>query len=450
MNKASVGSHRPWVAGLVWLVFAASATAATLQTAAPEAVGLSAERLERLSARLDAYAAEGRLAGGVALVARRGQIGYLHAFGERDLARNEAMTPDTLFRIASQTKAIVSVAVMMLQEEGLLLIGDPVAKYLPQFAETSVAVPRETRDGDNGADVSSIGSQDRGDGVSDDRAYDVVPARRAITIRDLLTHTSGFGYGSGVAAERWEQAGIQGWYFADRNEPVGDTIARLAALPADAHPGEQWIYGYNTDILGALIEVVSGQPLDRFLAARIFEPLGMTDTHFFVPREKTARLATVYSADGAALTRPEGSGAIGQGAYVDGPRKSFSGGAGLVSTAHDYARFLQMLLNGGELDGTRLLGPKTVELMTQNHLPEGVAFRSGEGFGLGFSVVLDAGLRGVPGSAGEYGWGGAYHSTYWVDPAEELVVVYMTQLLPAGDIDDSGKLRALVYQAIVD
>ena len=145
-----------------------------------------------------------------------------------------------------------------------------------------------------------------------------------------------------------------------------------------------------------------------------------------------------------------GSGAIGQGAYVDGPRKSFSGGAGLVSTAHDYARFLQMLLNGGELDGTRLLGPKTVELMTQNHLPEGVAFRSGEGFGLGFSVVLDAGLRGVPGSAGEYGWGGAYHSTYWVDPAEELVVVYMTQLLPAGDIDDSGKLRALVYQAIID
>ena len=407
------------------MLAALAVAAAALETTRPEAVGVSSERLERLTQTLEDYVEDGRLAGGVALVARRGQIVYLHAFGERDRESGAPMTADAMFRIASQTKAIVSTAVMMLQEEGALLIRDPVGDYLPEFRETTVAVPR-----------------DRG-------GYDVVPARRPITIRDLLTHTSGFGYGTGVAADRWQQAGIQGWYFAHRNEPIAETVKRMAALPADAQPGERWVYGYNTDILGVIVERVSGQPLDRFLEERIFRPLGMTDTHFYVPEDKRDRLATVYSAAEGGIVRAEGTGSNGQGAYVEGPRKSFSGGAGLVSTATDYARFLQMLLNGGELDGVRLLSRKTVELMTIDHLGD-VEFRPGEGFGLGFSIVEDLGLRGIPGSVGEFGWGGAYHSTYWVDPAEELVVVYLTQLLPAGDIDDHDKMRALVYQSIVD
>jgi len=408
----------------ILIAFTAHAMASGFEPAAPEDVGLSSERLERLTERLEAYVEDGELAGGVALVARRGRIAYLEAFGRRDIEANAPMTADAIFRIASQTKAIVSAGVMILQEEGALLITDPVGNYLPAFRETTVAVPR-------------------------DDGYDVVPASRPITIRDLLTHTSGFGYGMGVAADRWAAAGIQNWYFADRDEPIGVTVDRMASLPADAQPGERWIYGYNTDILGALIERVSGQPLDVFLAERIFEPLGMRDTHFYLPQEKRDRLAKVYSAGENGLSPAVGTGAIGQGAYVDGPRKSFSGGAGLLSTATDYARFLQMLLNGGELDGVRVLSRKSVELMTVGHIGD-VPFRPGETFGLGFYIVEDVGARGVPGSVGEYGWGGAYHSTYWVDPVEELVVVYLAQLLPAGDIDDHRKLRTLVYQAIVD
>lgn len=408
----------------ILIAFTAQAMASGFEPAAPEDVGLSSERLERLTERLEAYVEDGELAGGVALVARRGRIAYLEAFGRRDIEANAPMTADAIFRIASQTKAIVSAGVMILQEEGALLITDPVGNYLPAFRETTVAVPR-------------------------DGGYDVVPASRPITIRDLLTHTSGFGYGMGVAADRWAAAGIQNWYFADRDEPIGVTVDRMASLPADAQPGERWIYGYNTDILGALIERVSGQPLDVFLAERIFEPLGMRDTHFYLPQEKRDRLAKVYSAGENGLSPAVGTGAIGQGAYVDGPRKSFSGGAGLLSTATDYARFLQMLLNGGELDGVRVLSRKSVELMTVGHIGD-VPFRPGETFGLGFYIVEDVGARGVPGSVGEYGWGGAYHSTYWVDPVEELVVVYLAQLLPAGDIDDHRKLRTLVYQAIVD
>jgi len=336
------------------------------------------------------------------------------------------MSDDVIFRIASQTKAIISTGVMVLQEEGRLLISDPVGRYLPEFARTQVAVAR------------------------DGGGYEVVDARGRITIRQLLTHTSGVSYGTGPASDRWESAGIQGWYFADREEPVGDTIARLAALPFDAHPGEQWIYGYSIDILGALIEAVSGQPLDEFLRTRIFDPLGMEDTHFYLPFDKRDRLATVYSATNDGLERAPNPGhMVGQGAYVDGPRTSFSGGAGLLSTATDYARFLQMMLNGGELEGTRLLSRKTVELMTTNHLRD-QPFRAGQGFGLGFSIVENVGARGLPGSKGEYGWGGAYHSTYWVDPVEDLVVVYLTQLIPARGLDDQGRLRALIYQAIED
>ena len=410
----------------VALLAAPVQSAEELPRAEPEAVGLSGARLDRLTQAMQAYVDDGHLAGGVVLVARRGRVAYLESFGQRDIDSRSPMTHDAIFRIASQTKAIVSTGVLLLQEEGRLLLSDPVGRYLPEFAQTQVAVTRE------------------------DGGYDVVDARGPVTIRQLLTHTSGVSYGNGPASERWESAGIQGWYFADRDEPVGDTIATLAALPFDAHPGEEWIYGYNTDILGALIEVVSGHPLDEFLHARIFEPLGMEDTHFYLPLDKRNRLATVYSAaDGSLERAPDPGHMVGQGAYVDGPRTSFSGGAGLLSTATDYARFLQMTLNGGELDGTRLLSRKTVELMTTNHLTD-QPFRPGQGFGLGFSIVEDVGARGLPGTKGEYGWGGAYHSTYWVDPAEELVVVYLTQLIPAGGLDDQGRLRALIYQAIVD
>lgn len=409
------------------LLLLAPLASQSLQKAKPEDVGLSSERLQRLTAAFQAYVKDGRLSGAVVLVARRGKIAYLQSFGQRDREAASPLGDDSIFRIASQSKALTSVAVMMLQEQGRLLITDPVGKYLPEFAKTTVAVPRP------------LGG------------YDVVPAKRPITIRDLLTHTAGISYGGGPAADRWKTAAITGWYFADRDEPVGATVSRMGALPNDAHPGEHWVYGYNTDILGALIERVSGETLSDFLRARICEPLGMKDTHFFLPPSKVDRLATVYSAgmSGGLERAPDPGAMVGQGAYVSGPKKSFSGGAGLLSTANDYARFLQMMLNGGELDGTRILSRASVHLMTVDHL-NGIAFRPGHGFGLGFYVVKDVGARGIPGNVGEYGWGGAYHSTFWVDPVEQLVVVYMTQLLPAGDLNDHNMVRALVYQAIVD
>ena len=398
-----------------------------LTRATPEDVGLSSERLERLTAALQGYVDEGRLPGAVALVARRGRIAYLEAVGYRDIESEAPMTPDAIFRIASQTKALASTGVMLLQEDGKLLITDPVGKHLPEFLETTVAER------------------------NDEGGYDVVPSKRPITIRDLLTHTAGISYGSGPAADQWYTAGITGWYFADRDEPVGAVMARLAELPLDAHPGESWIYGYNTDILGAMIEKISGQTLGQFLGERLLGPLGLDDTHFFLPEDKVDRLATVYSSgDEGGLDRaPDPGHMVGQGAYVEGPRKSFSAGAGLLSTATDYATFLQTMLNGGAFDGRRVLSRKTVESMTVDHLG-GIPFRPGQGFGLGFSVVEDPAALGLPASVGEFGWGGAYHSTSWVDPAEELVVVYLTQLIPARDIDDHGKLRTLIHQAIID
>jgi CubicO group peptidase (beta-lactamase class C family) len=406
-----------------------------LSTAEPESVGMSSERLGRLTNTLEDYVSDERIAGAVAIVARKGKIAYLEAVGMRDLETSSPMATDSIFRIASQTKALTSTCIMILQERGQLLISDPLAKYMPEFANGTVAV-------DNG----------RG-------GYDVVAARRAITIRDLLTHTSGISYGNGIAVEEWREADVIGWYFAKRDEPIRETIRRMGALPASAHPGDSWIYGYNTDILGALVEVVSGRPFDVFLRDEVLEPLGMSDTHFYLPAEKIDRLVTVYSstaAGGIELAPAPGHmdnrgifGNIGQGQYVDGPRTSFSGGAGLLSTAHDYATFLQMMLNGGEFNGARILSPNTVKLMTVNHLGE-VPFRPGQGFGLGFSVVTDLGARGAPGSVGEFGWAGAYHSTYWADPEEELAAVYLTQLIPAINVDDNVKFRSLLYQAIID
>jgi CubicO group peptidase (beta-lactamase class C family) len=413
--------------GLVAVSVAIAASAQSLRPGAPDSVGMSAERLERLRDALKAYVDDGQVAGSVTLVARHGRIAYFEAFGNRDREANAPMQTDAIFRIASQSKAIVSVAAMTLVEEGKMLLTDPVGKYLPEFMETKVAVAQEGATG-----------------------YDVVKARRPITIRDLLTHTSGFGYGAGVGGDLWTAAGQTGYYFADKNETVRDSVRRIAGLPAHAQPGTQWIYGYNTDILGAVIEIVAGKSLDQVLRERIFEPLGMRDTEFYLSPGKANRLTAVYSQNAGELERaPTPGNSVGQGHYVDGPRKNFSGGAGLLSTATDYARFLQMMLNGGTLDGRRILSRKTVELMTTSHLGD-ISYNAGQGFGLGFYVVEDVGARGSPGSVGEFGWGGAYHTTYWVDPREELVVVHLTQLVPAGTVDDQAKVRALVYQAIVD
>ena len=398
--------------------------------------GLDPDRLARLDAVLEDYVASGALPGAVALVAHRGETAYLKAFGHRDREADDPLETGDIFRIASQSKAVVSVAIMMLQDEGRLLISDPVGRHLPEYLETTVAT------------------------ANPDGTYEVVPARAPVTIRHLLTQTAGITYGGGTAAAEWEEAGITGWYFAHRDEPIRETVRRMASLPFEAHPGDYWVYGYATDILGAVVEVASGFPLDEFLQTRVFEPLGMTDTHFYLPPEKRDRLTVVYSAhDGGLARAPDPGGMVGQGAYVDGPRMSFSGGAGLLSTASDYGRFLQMLLNGGKLGDAHILSPKSVELMTVDHLG-GMLVRDlndasavfgaerGVGFGLGFRVVEDVGAHGMPGSEGVYGWGGAYHSSYWVDPEEELVVVYLAQLIPAGNLDDHAKFRALVYQAI--
>jgi CubicO group peptidase (beta-lactamase class C family) len=412
---------------IVSVCLISSLRAQELPMAKPEAVGLSSERLKNLSDVFQAYATDKKMSGSVILILRHGKIAYFNPFGKRDVESGAAMQNDAIFRIASQTKALTSVAIMILQEEGKLLITDPLSKYIPEFRETTVAEPRE------------------GGG------YNIIRAKRQITLRDLLTHTAGIGYGHGLSADKWREAGIQDWYFADRDEPIGTTIPRMAALPMDAHPGEKHVYGYATDILGVVVEKASGRSLDEFITERILTPLGMKDTHFYLPENKSGRLATVYSInnDSKQMERAPDGVRVGQGKYVQGPRKSFSGGAGLLSTASDYAKFLQMMLNGGTLNGKRIISRKTVELMTVSHTGK-IDFRRGEGFGLGFSVCLDLGERGTPGSVGEYGWGGAYGSTYWVDPKEDMVVVYFKQLIPTGGLDDQSKLRTLIYQAIVD
>jgi CubicO group peptidase (beta-lactamase class C family) len=381
---------------------------------------------------MESYVLENQLSGGVTLVLRHGKIAYFDAFGYRDTESKDNMEIDDIFRIASQTKAMISVGIMILQEKGQLLISDPVGKYIPKYNSTTVAV--KTEDG-----------------------YKVVPANRQITIRDLLTHTAGVGWGFGPGGDQWKKADIIGWYFAHRKTSIQSTVNQISSLPMDAQPGERFVYGLSTDILGALIEVVSGQPLDKFLQKEIFNPLEMTDTHFYLPVNKHHRLSTVYSSteNGIALSpnpgKRIGAGMIGQGHYINGPRKSFSGGAGLLSTAEDYATFLQMMLNGGTFNKQRILSRKSVELMTVDHLGSIESpWTNGVGFGLGFSIVKDLGKRGTLGSEGEFGWGGAYHSTYWVDPKEDLVVVYFTQLIPANNIDDQQKLRSLIYQAIID
>ena len=412
---------------IISVLLSSTIAAADLSRSRPEELGFSSERLGRLDTVLNSYVEENLIAGQVLLVLRKGRIAHSLANGMRDIEATDPMKEDTIFRIASQTKALVSTGIMILHERGQLDISHPLSRYIPEWENVQVAVPNE-----NGS-------------------YNLEPVERPITLRHLLTHTAGMSYGTGPASREWEEADFQGWYFANKTETIGESIARMASLPLDAHPGTAWIYGYNTDILGAVIEITSGMDLNNFLQQEIFEPLEMSDSHFYLPENKRDRLAVVYQPKpgGGIQAIPATDGMRSQGLYIDGPRISYSGGAGLLSTANDYARFLQMTLNGGELDGKRILSRKTIELMTTNHLGD-LPFRSGQGFGLGFSIVTDLGERGTLGSVGEYGWGGAYHSTYWVDPLEELVVVYLTQIIPATGLDDYSKLRSGVYQAIID
>ena len=414
---------------LLMLGPALPSAAQMLPAATPDQVGLSAQRLDRIKAVMQDYVDRGRIAGVVTVVARGGKLVVFDAYGRMDIERNLPMRKDVIVRMASMSKAVTSVAAMILVEEGRLQLSEPVSKYIPAFKQTIVAVPPPA-------------------GTPGSGRYGLVPARREITIRDLLTHTAGISYGLGNPAEaQYKAAGILGWYLGDQKDPIGRIAERLAGLPFDAQPGEKYVYGYNTDILGAVIERASGMMLDQFFRTRVFEPLKMVDSSFFLPPEKKDRLATVYSARADGLVRAPDPG-MGQGDYVEGPRTCFSGGAGLLSTPTDYTRFLQMLLNGGELDGARVLGPKTVELMTVNHV--GALYSEGAmGFGLGFEVIEHLGKAGRYGTVGTYGWGSAYYQRYFVDPQEKLIAVFFSQLVPAGGLDLDSKYRTLVYQSIV-
>ena len=385
----------------------------------------STERLARVDRLLQQYVDQKKIAGAVALVLHDGKPVYQKAVGWSDKEANRPMTANTLFRIASQTKALTSTAVLALVEEGKIGLSEPVSHFIPTFTKTTVLAA--------GASTP-------------------VPAKRAITIQDLLTHTAGISYGTDrQVAALYEAKGLgpaagNGWYTADKDEPICETMERLGTLPFVAQPGEAFVYGYNTDILGCVVEKASGMSLAEFIRTRITAPLGLKDTRFFIPAAERDRLAAVYAsgADGLAVRAPDGS--KGQGSYVDGPRKSFAGGAGLTSTAADYARFLEMIRNGGALGGTRILSPRTVDLMTTTQSGS-LHSTTGLGFGLGFETVDRYGASGMAG-VGAFGWGGAYGTTYQVDRQSHSVLVLMIQLMPNGT-DIQAKFNALVYQALV-
>jgi len=411
-----------WILLSLALATLAAPLRAAIETK-PEALGFSSERLGRLDRAIQDEIDQKRMAGVVLYVARDGKPVRFRSYGPLDIEAGKPMTNDAIFRIASMSKAVTTVAVMMLYEEGRFMLHDPIGKFIPGFQKSVVAVkppadaPPETK-------------------------FVTVPAKRPIQIRDLLTHTAGLTYGDGPAVDLYKEAKLYGWYFADKDETIASAIDRLATLPLQGQPGESFQYGYSIDVLGRFVEIVSGLPLDRFFEERIFRPLKMTDSGFFLPPEKAARLATVYGLEKGQLARSD------QGDYVTGPRKCFSGGAGLLSTTSDYARLLQMLLNGGELDGVRLLSPKTVELMRANHTGTKYAQDTGA-FGLGFWVMQDVGTYGELGTPGAYGWGSAYFPQYLVDPKERIVAFLMTQLRPAGDNNLNVRFKGLMYQALV-
>jgi len=417
---------------LGWILTASLVFAQGLPTASPEAVGLSSARLARVTELVKAEIAKGRYPGAVALVARRGKVAYFEALGQRDPQSGAPMTKDAIFRLYSMTKPFASVAVMTLVEDGKILLNDPVSKYLPKLKGLQVSVPRV-------------------DPQTGRVSYALVPAEREITIQDLLRHTSGLVYGvftshAGVK-EAYAKEGVD-W----ENVTPAEQVERLARVPLAHQPGSAWEYGLSTDVLGRVVEAVSGATLGQFLQERLFAPLKMTDTAFLVPNGKAARLAQPFAKDPV-------SGDTVKLLDVTVAQKNDAGGAGSAGTVADYARFSQMLLNGGQLDRVRILGRATVAQMTSDHLGAHLGdirvaspiLARGYGFGLGFAVRKETGLNWVTGSAGEYRWGGAAGTAFWVDPKEQMIVVWMTQAQPGPRRgEDRDLFRQLVQAALVD
>ena len=399
----------------------------SLNSLISEKNGFDYERLSRLSNKLDEFSKKGILPGSVVLISKNDKIIYHEAFGFSDIDNQIPMKTNSIFRIASQTKFITATAIMMLQERGELVITENVSKYIPEFKETFVA--KKSDDG-----------------------YSIEPADREITIKDLLTHTSGVGYGFGIASKAWEEAGIQGFYLIDRNESIVETVKKIAKLPHEAHPGDEYVYGYSSDILGAIVEVVSGNSLDTFLKENLFDPLEMTDTSFYLPDSKKDRLTTVYiySEDNGLKRAPYKGTFDSQGShYIDGPKKSFSGGAGLLSTSSDFYNFLLMILNEGKYENLQILSRKSIEIMTKDNLTEGVFPYSGMGHGLGVQVVNNRAKLSVLGSNGELIGGGAYRTEYWVDPKEDLIGIILVQIRePQYLLRFHDTIKTLIYQAL--
>ena len=413
--------------------------------AAPEDVGMSSARLENLTRLVQGYVDGGKIPGAISLVARRGKVVHFQTFGRMDAEADRPMSWDTIFRIYSMTKPIASVALMTLYEEGKFQLDDPASKFIREFKGLKVFAGGTADDYELGGPVR----------------YEVRDPVREMTVRDLLMHTSGLvGAGSATpVGELYQKAGLRG---SASDGTLANMVAKLAQLPLQVDPGSQWIYGISTDVVGYLCEVISGVRFDRFLEERIFAPLGMRDTGFHVPESKIDRFAANYRrGDTAApsyvvIDRPDASSPYAR------PRTYFSGAGGLVSTASDYLRFCKMLANGGALDGVRILGTRTLQFMTMNHLPGGRDLAAmgqprftetatdGIGFGLGFAVLLDPTVAQVIGTTGEYYWGGAASTAFFVSPAEDLVMIFLTQLMPSGSYPFRRDLRATIYSAIID
>ena len=412
------------------LMLTASAFSHGLPMVEPETVGLSTERLSRIDKVMEAHIAQKKIAGGVILLARHRKTAHLGAYGMMDVEAEKPMKPDTIFRIASMTKQITSVAVMILYEEGHFLLHEPVSKFIPAFKEMHVLPPEDAED-----------------------ATSPVPAIRQITIWNLLTHTSGLTYHwNERLGPLYNDAGITHGLLQDEST-LAEKMQVLATIPLLHQPADRVEYGLSIDVLGYLVEVVSGMPLDQFFSERIFKPLGMTDTHFFIPEAKRERIATVYerTGDGPIMRKSQEPTVNGSLIYstdypYNGPQTYFSGGAGLVSTASDYARFAQMILNRGEFDGIRLLSRKTVELMTTHQLDD---MGIDSGFGFGFGIALGKSNLKQLGSVGTYSGGGFFYTSFFIDPQEQMIGIFMAQLHPgAGDIAE--RIRILSYQAIAD
>ncbi len=399
---------------------------------APASVGMSADKLSRIDDLVKQYVDNKWIAGASVLVARNGKIVYYKGLGFDDIDKKTPMKRDAICRIASQTKAITSVGVMMLYEEGKILLDDPVSKYIPEFKNPRVL------DKFNAADTT----------------YTTVPAKREVTIHDLLTHTSGIAYaqiGTKESNAIYYKAGVVGGIGVNKII-LADKMKILGGLPLMHQPGEKWTYGLNTDLLGYLIEVVSGMSLDEYFRKRIFEPLGMKDTYFYLPKEKRNRLATLYTEDSTGHIKKDGETYELNGTmYVNYPAMDgtyFSGGGGLSSTAYDYAIFMQMLLNGGEFNGKRLLSRNTIRMMVSNQIGD-VDFGTDK-FGLGFGIYTDKSVQKEPVAPGGFFWGGMFSSSYWIDPTEKIVAQFFLQQFPNSHSDIHQKFQSLVYQAITD